>query len=247
MPISFVTSGEAVASNGGDPAITLDATPAANDLILVVCAIGDNDSTDFAMAMTTAGYTLVPSTEGFIDSGTYDLNIAVFYKFANGSESTLTFNGLGGADAAVGAVAMVFRGVNTGTPFDVTSVLAANINGFNGDPPSIDWTTAGTAVVIAGAAAHNIASGTYTAPATYTTNARDAFQADTTNVTVGMGYNLSPPDPANAFAWTHNGLDDGNFASAGISIALRPLPPSLAPPRRDLANLNALRTALVGW
>lgn len=222
MPISFVTSGEAVAASGADPAITLDATPAANDLILCVGVIGDNDNVDQAMSMTTAGYTLVPSTELHVNSGTYDLNIAVFYKFANGTENALTFNGLGGTDASCAAVAMVFRGVDTGTPFDVTSTTAPNTAGFNGDPPSIDWSTAGTAVVIAGGAAHLVASGTYTAPANYTTNARDAFQADTSNVTCGMAYRLTPSDPENPGAWAHNGSDDAtNYASAGITIALR--------------------------
>jgi hypothetical protein len=229
MAISFVTSGEATAINGGDPAITLDATPALNDLILVVCGIGDNDGVDQTMAMSTAGYTLVPSTELLVDAGVSpanDLNIAVFYKFANGSENTLTFDGLGGADAACAAVAAVFRGVDTVTPFDVTSTTATNVDGFNGDPPSIDWTTSGTAVVIGGGAAHQVASGTYTAPTNYTTNARDAFILDNTvnnSVTVGIAYRLSPSDPENPGAWAHNGTDSTDYASAGISMALREL------------------------
>jgi hypothetical protein len=225
MAISFVTSGEATAQNGGDPAVTLDATPASNDLILVVCGIADSDSVDQTMAMVTAGYTLVPSTELFVDSGTQDLNIAVFYKFANGSENTLTFDGLGAGNASCGAVAMVFSGVDTSTPFDVTSTTASNVDGFNGDPPSIDWTTAGTAVVCAAGAGTNLGPGqTYTAPANYTTNARDAAANDTSDVALGMGYNLSPSDPENPGAWTHNGTDSTTFASAGITIALRPAP-----------------------
>ena len=95
------------------------------------------------------------------------------------------------------------------------------VDGFNGNPPSINWATAGTAVVIAGGASHNVASGTYTAPTNYTTNARDAFAADTTNVTCGMGYRLSPADPEDPGAWVHNGTDSVNYASAGISMALR--------------------------
>lgn len=223
MAISFVTSGEAGAINGGDPAITLGATPAANDLILVACGIGDNDSVDFAMAMVTAGYTLVPSSEIFADSGTTECNFAVFYKFANGSENTLTFDGQGGVDAACAAVAMVFRGVDTTTPFDVTSTTSTNLTGYTPDPPSIDWTTAGVAVVSAVGSSHQIGvAGTLTAPANYTTNARDANAEDTTSVTVAMGYNLSPSDPENPATWTHNGTDAAGYAGVAVTMALRP-------------------------
>jgi hypothetical protein len=222
MAISFVTSGEATAANGGDPAITLGATPATDDLILCVGVIGDSNSLDYVMSMTTAGYTLVPSTELFVDSGAQDLNIAVFYKFANGTENTLTFNGQGASNAACVAVAMVFRGVDTSTPFDVTSTTATNVGGFNGNPPSIDWTTAGTAVVCCAGAASTVGASTYTAPTNYTTNARDASVNDANDSSVGMGYNLSPSDPEDPGAWTHGGTDNAAFASAGITIALRP-------------------------
>ena len=123
MAISFVTSGEAGAANGGNPAITPGATPAANDLILVVSAIGDNDNVNVAMAMTTAGYTLVPGTELFINSGAgeRDCNFACFYKFANGSENAATTLLVIGTDASCVAVAQVFRGVDITTPFDVAN------------------------------------------------------------------------------------------------------------------------------
>lgn len=219
--ISFIGSGEASASSNSDPSITLPAM-AQDDLVIVACAIGDDDGVNHNIAMVTAGYTEVAD---LFSDDTFDANLAVFYKFMGATpDTTAVCDGIGGTDAATAMVALVFRGVDTGTPFDVTSTTATGLNTFSPDPPSIDHgNPAGVWTVIAGASAHNLAGGgTYTFPTGYTTNAIDRGHDDTSDITVGMGYRETPADPENPAVMTHSGTDSTSFAWAAVTMALRP-------------------------
>ena len=220
MPISFVGSAFNSAAGGADVTLTLPAA-LANDLIVVAYAIGDNDSAAFNTAMVTAGYTEVVDIDNTTDAE--DSYLGVFWKIHNGSETEAVVDGLGGADASVAAVCMVFRGVDTTTPMDVTATSATGIDSANPDPPSIDWTTANTWTVCIGASAHlQAAEQTYTFPTGYTTNAVDDSQTatETTFCTVGMGYNTAPSDPENPGAMTHSTTAATNSWCAA-TLALR--------------------------
>lgn len=219
--ISFIGSCEASSSSNADATCTLPAM-SQNDLVLCAGAIGDNDGVDQTMAMITAGYTTVPGADIHSDD-TQDVDLAVFYKFMGATpDTTAVFDGVGGTDAAAAVVCMVFRGVNTVTPFDVAAVTATAIDTMHPNPDTVDWITSGTWVYIAGASGHTLlGAGTYTFPTGYTTNAIDRGHDDTSDVTVGAGYNTSPADPENPGIMTHSGTDSTSFSSAAVTIALR--------------------------
>jgi len=219
MAIAQVASANGQANNGGDPVLNFGSC-SSNDLILIACGIGDNDSVNQTMAMVTAGYTLVPGTELFADS-TQDVNFAVFYKIADGSETTATFNGLGGTDAACAACCTIYSGVDTTTPFDVAATTATFTNTFSPDPPSIDYTTSsGVWVVIVGAASHTQNTTGFTAPSGY--SGQSQLTLDTSNCSVFHMNNPTPADPEDPGVVTHDGTDSALFASCAVTIALRP-------------------------
>ena len=224
--ISFVGSAENSAANWADVTVTLPAM-SQNDLVICSYSIGDNDGVNFDMAMVTTGYTEVADL--FADD-TQDVSLGVFWKVMGATpDPTAVADGLGGTDAAVAAVCMVFRGVDTGTPMDVAATTATALDTMHPNPPSIDWVTANTWTVIAGASGHTLAgAGTYTFPANYTTNAIDRGADDTSDTTVGMGYRTAPADPEDPGVMTHSGTDSASFSWGAATLALREAPPGPA-------------------
>lgn len=221
MAISFVGSAENSAINGADVTLTLPAM-LQDDLVIVAYGVGDNDNVDFNMAMVTAGYTEVAD---LFSDDTQDANLGVYWKVMGATPDTsAVVDGLGGADAAVAATCMVFRGVDTATPFDVVTTTATGINTMHPNPPAIDHLNpAGLWTVIAGASGHTLGgAGTYTFPTGYTTNALDIGSDDTSDITVGLGYRTNPADPEDPGVMTHSGADSANFAWAACTMALRP-------------------------
>jgi hypothetical protein len=222
VAISFVGSAEASAINGGDVTLTLPAM-AQNDLVIVAYAVGDNDNIDFDMAMVTADYTEVAD---LFSDDIQDIHLGVFYKKMGATpDTTAVVDGLGGADAAVTAVAMVFRGVDTTTPMDVAATTDAGINTAHANPPSINHNNpSGVWTVIAGACANAGGVGaSFTFPTGYTTNALSDAEDDTgSDVTVGMGYKETPSDPEDPGAMTFSAVDDVSYSWAAVTMALRP-------------------------
>ena len=224
MAISFVGSAENSAINGGDVTITLPSGTATDDLVVVAYAIGDNDGVNFNMAMVTTGYTEVAD---LFANGLQQANLGVYWKKMGATPDTAaTADGLGGADAAVAAVCMVFRGVDTTTPMDVTPTTATAINVMHPDPPSINFVDLAAWTVICGASGHLLGdAGTYTFPTGYITNAIDRGSDDTTDVTVGIGYRTTPADPEDPGVMTHSGVDTLDTSWCAATLALRPAPP----------------------
>lgn len=224
--ITFIGSAENSAASGADVTLTFPAGVMAGDLVVVAYAIGDNDGVNFNMAMITSGYTEVAD---LFSDDVQDSNLGVYYKRMTATPDTsATVDGLGGADAAVTAVMMVFRGVDATTPIDVTTTTATGINTWDPDPPSIDWTTAGVWTVIAGASGHTRALNAivgYIYPTGYTTTTRDIGQDDTSDATVGMSARSDPADPENPGPMQHVsdiGPDSVDFSWCAATIALRP-------------------------
>lgn len=221
MAISFVGSAEASAIDGANVTITLPAGMAAGDLVIVAYAIGDNDGVDHNMAMVTGGYTEVAD---LFANDAQDTHLGVFWKImAAIPDTTATVDGLGGTDAAVAAVCMVFRGVDNTTPMDVTPTTATGLNTMHPNPPLIDYVTTSVWTVICVASGHTRGgTGTYTFPTGYTTNPIDCGSDDTNDVTVGMGYRTNPADPEDPGGLVHSGTDSTNFCWCAATLALRP-------------------------
>ncbi len=227
MAISFVNS--AVGSSSPNTGISFALpTLQANDLIIVAAAVGDTANNGLAAPTAPSGFARVPGVAATIYSNDVaDCNLDVYYKIAVSGDSgaTMTFGAVGGTNASNAAVAMVFRGVDTTTPFDVNATSTSGINTSNADPPSIDHgNPSGVWTVIAGATGHTgTATATFTFPTGYTTNAAQRAHDDGTDILLGMGYNSSPSDPEDPGAFTAANIGTAaDNAWAAVTMALRP-------------------------
>jgi hypothetical protein len=227
MAITFVGSAVANATNGGDPSIDLTTISglAEDDVVVVAYVIGDNDNTDFDMAVVSpSGYAELADL--FADD-TRDCNLGVFWKRQGATvDTTLVLDGQGGTDAAVAAVAMAFRGVDLTTAIDTTTTTATGTSTWLADPPAINHTNDadGVAVIAIGGAGHTRGDVGGTLPTGYTTNAATEGADDQTDAFVAMGYNLSPADPENPGIITPTGADNAGFSWAAATVALRAEP-----------------------
>jgi len=224
VAISFV--GSAVASSSPTTATTITLpTLNANDLIIIAAAVGDTANNGIP---APTGYSRVPGVAATLYSNdANDTNLDLYYKIAVAGDSgaTVTLTATGGTNASNAGVAMVFRGVSTTTPFDVNATTATGINTSNADPPSIDHLNpAGVWTVIAASTGHTGgASGAFTFPTNYTTNAAQRTHNDTIDVLAGMGYRTAPADPENPGAFTASGIGTAaDNAWAAVTMALRP-------------------------
>jgi hypothetical protein len=228
--VSYIDSTTANANNGADATLDLTAitTLQEDDLVIVAYSIGDNDNNDYDMALVSAtGWTEVADL--YSNDGR-DANLGVFYKVMGTTPDTsVTVDGLGGTDTDTSAVAMAFRGVDTSTPMDVTDTEATGTNTMHPNPPSIDHNNpSGVFTVIAGANAHTQGAQSFTFPTGYTTNAVDQTGDDTTDGSVGLGYNTSPSDPEDPGTMTLSGSDSGQYSWAAVTMALRPAAPTIS-------------------
>lgn len=224
MAISYV--GQAVASSSptANASLTLPTgSMALGDFILIAASVADTVNNALA-APTEGGYTdLVGST--LYSNDVNDVNLNVFYKFWNGTETTATCTNVGGTNASNVLVCMVFRGVasgGAGGPFATTATTATGIDTSNANPPSIATAT-GNCVVIVGATGHTGgATATFTNPANYTTNPAVRAHNDTIDGLVGMGYRLSgysnPEDPGVFTAATIGTAADNAWAAVTIAL-----------------------------
>jgi hypothetical protein len=192
------------------------------DLILIAASVADTVNNALA-APTEGGYADVVGSTLYADD-VNDVNLNVFWKFHNGTDTTATFLDVGGANASNVAVCMVFRGVASGGggPFRTAATTNTGVSSSNADPPSIATTT-GDCVVIVGATGHTGAgTATYTNPTNYTTNAAVRAHNDTIDGLVGMGYRLSgysnPEDPGVFTAATIGTAADNAWAAVTMAL-----------------------------
>lgn len=224
MAISFVGGNTGVSVGNTDVSVDLtaltggsDSSPSNGDLIIFAYNIADADNADLDLACNTVGFTEVADLFG---NGTQDANLGVYWKIHDGDTAVVGEGSLGGTDTSVQGVVMVFRGVDQGTPLDVTTTTATGTTGGNPNPPSIDWVTTGAWTVIVGSNAHaaNV-NGTFTAPTNYTTNFKTVGNQDTADGIIGMGYRTNPADPEDPGAMTSSATATGWCAA---TLALRP-------------------------
>jgi len=220
MVRSFWGRAGATNTNGSDASRTISGLGLQqNDLVIVAYTIGDDDNVNHNMAMVTAGYTEVADL--FADD-VEDCNFGVFWKLMGASpDSSAIVDGMGGTDAAIAAVAMVFRGVDTTTPMDVTPTTASGVNTNRPNPPSIDFSAASAWVVACGGYAFTSGTPTVTAPTNYSDIVeRDAV--DSTGAGVAMAYRTDPADPEDPGVFTPSIADSVDHAWGACTIALRP-------------------------
>ena len=228
MAISFIGSTSGNNINAGSITLTLPGSMATNDLIVVAYGVGDDDFTQPTLAMTTAGYTELTSSTLSADGGTGgDGNLAVFYKYHNGTDTNAVTTASGtGTDSSTAAALMVFRGVATeaqGGPLEIAIQTATGTSGGDPNPPQVSGFTESTSWVLVAGAVGNAATITLTAPTNYTTNAVNAVGNDTFDVSLGLAYRSSGiADPEDPGVFTDSGA---GVAWCAATMVLKEAPP----------------------
>lgn len=223
--ISFVGVQAASSTPNTDTTVTLSGMGlAVGDLVIVTAGIGDDDNLNHDVLNNSAGW--IEIDDLFADD-TDDMNMAVFYKIMTSTPDTSVIieGSTGGPDSSLAVVVMAFRGVDTTTPFDVSSTTATALNTADANPPSINHNNpSGVWIVIAGASSHILATlQTYTMPTGYTTDSISGGMLDTNHITVGMGYRSSGvSDPEDPGVMNHSGTDATTNGWGAITMALRP-------------------------
>lgn len=219
---------------------------AVGDLILLAWSCGDDDFTQPALAMTTSGYTELTTATLSADGGVAgDANLAVFYKFHDGVDTTAVTAASGtGTDSSNAVALQVFRGVASvaqGGPLEIGIQTASGTTGGDPNPPSVSgFTEATNWVVIAGAISVATTALTLTAPTNYTTNFVTVGSAsETFAATVGLGYRTNPADPEDPGVMADNGAGAA-WAAATMVLKETPAPASdvIIRSRRDAAWIN---------
>lgn len=225
MAISRIYGAAATATNGGSASVTISGQGVQEgDLVIATTAIAEITGTDYTMAMTSTGYTLLSGTD-LHAADTDSTDLAIFYKFMGATpDSTVTMTGQGGGTASCGIAVQIFRGVDPTTPFDVAATTNTQSNTLLPDPPSITHNNPSGVVTVIGVASSSGrgASLTYTFPTGYTTNAVQAAANDSADVIVGCAYNTSPSNPEDPGALTVNLGNSTSYSCASVTMALRP-------------------------
>lgn len=168
--INFVggatASGTNTAYNMSLTALTggIASSPTEGDIVIAINVIVN--TTNGNPGVGTAGYTeLVDMYRG--DS--YDTNLSVSYKIMGASpDTTVSCNPSNSGTRASDCVAMVFRGIDSTTPIDVTTTTASSGNSEDVNCPAITPVTPGAIVLCTGSAAGASVDATPIAPSGYT-------------------------------------------------------------------------------
>lgn len=211
MAISFIGSTSGSATNAGSITLTLPAGMQTNDLILVAYGVGDDDFTQPTLAITTANYVELTTTTISADGGVAgDANLAVFYKFHNGTDTQVQTTAAGtGTDSSCAVALMVFRGVATvaqGGPLEIAIQEDSATSGGDPNPPQVSGFDESTSwIAIAGAVGSTTVL-TLTAPTGYTTNAVNVSGNDNFDISTGLAYRSTGiSDPEDPGVFTDNG------------------------------------------
>ncbi len=144
MAISYINGNSGVALNGGNVTISLGLMGIAeND---IVCVFGGFPSSGTAQVTSPGGYTL---DTNYTANG---ITCGFSYKVQGASPDTsLTLSGDGDTTHGVAYIVMVFRGVDTSTPIDATTITASGTDAAGPNSGSITTVTNGAAVISFGA------------------------------------------------------------------------------------------------
>ena len=194
----------------------IDTAARTDDLVVIVWGIGS--SGDRAMAITTTGYTVISELYA---NDTSDTNLEVAYKrMGPTADTSVVFPNSGSSNNGNAALAYVFRGVDPTTPLDVTSTTATGINSGRPNPPPITPTTAGTVILVAGAAA-NSAMAVFTQSTGELSNFFSLLRTEQFDIAVGAGTFNWVATPFDPIVWA-GGTTNTAASWAAVTLALRP-------------------------
>ena len=221
MAISFVGSNTGSATDGAGASASLPGSLQTNDFILVAGGHGGSPNDD---GLSTSGYTSIGGTGA---STTFMSGIGMYYRFYDGTGSSVATNSCADTSHTHAVVVSVFRGVRLaadGGPFDTTRTLAATTDG-HPNPASIDHSNAsGLWIVVGAVAAHTTGSASFTFPTGYTTNAAQVNANDLIDIVLGICYRSSGiSDPEDPGAITCSGASSSRGTGA-VTMALAEAP-----------------------
>lgn len=220
--ISWV-GGQAAGRTNASAATTVNFTtaPQAGDLVVITCVTGSAAGNP-TMAVASGNYTNIGQLNQ--SAATADTSMDTSYKIMQDPPDT-NFTIPGTTNNAWGEAYSVqtFRGVDAAV-MDVTPVPGGATGTGRPNPEAINWSTAGTWVVICGGGAAGTGAN-YVAPANYTTNFLTATGTDNTDAMVGSGYRSDPADPEDPAVYTGGttGATD-SWCSYTLALRLRPQP-----------------------
>jgi hypothetical protein len=193
--------------------------PSEGDLVIVCCAVG-SQGRDSAQAIS--GYSTL-GTQLNQSAVTYDSSMQVSYKVMTSTPDTsITIPAQGNAADGQAWAVMVFRGVDTSTPFDVSSVSAGGTGTGRPDPAAITPTTTGAWIVVAAAAAASATTTAFTFPADLSDDAVQATGADTNDARASMAYHDDWTSGSYNPAQYTGGTTGANDSWTAWTMALRP-------------------------
>ena len=183
-------------------------SPSAGDIVIVVTSFGNaNNSTAPTVSGNSSGaYTDIHAP--FRANDTWDTNYAAEYAIQGSSvDTTLTITRVSSTAYGGVTVVQVWRGVDQGTPFDVTATTATGTNGSRPNAPAITPVTSGAVILAGGGGMQTTAGSAFTLPSNMTGGV-SSFSNGTTsdNGTFLAYYN----------AWT-SGSFDPNAATGGTT------------------------------
>jgi len=198
MAISFV--GGTTSTGTGDISLTSlsggsDSSPSENDIVIVV--VGNAKSSASYPTIVTSGFTTIAD---LYSNDSDDTVTTTAYKIMTSSPDTSI--SIGNVDGTYGiAVAVhVWRGIDTSSPFDVTTTTATGINSSAANPPSITPTTSGTHIIAIGANGYGTtACNINAAPSGYINLVKTAQTVASQGQSVGIAskaWTSGPEDPS---------------------------------------------------
>ena len=221
--ISFVGAGSQQVSTGTSVTPSIPSGDEAGDLAVLIVAGRPSDTAEPA---APSGWTLRNSM--LREVGSSDLKIMTFYRVLTGGDGnpTVTLPASWQSGGMSGQIA-VWRGVHTGTPFDVADVTGSSSATTRWTPPSITTATDGAWVVSAVATADN--NDVDIDNSNGFTSRMEGSSYDTTS---GADHAIALADKiqTSAGATTMLRWEQDNSASdpwVGITFALRPDPNAL--------------------
>lgn len=190
------------------------------DFVLAVMSSAATSDVTLSITDGTTNYNLI-ATELRVNGTTYDVNLRAAYKFMGVTpDASTTFGPSGSSTAGAATAVLVFEGINSTTPLDVTATTATGIGSGYPNPAAISPITSGCYLVGIGSFTEGTGSASLTNNGQY-----DQFfyqeGGDDDDSHLGIGYrsNLSIGsfDPA---VFTGTG-SNSNGSWGAITIALR--------------------------
>jgi hypothetical protein len=163
-----------------------------------------------------------------------------------GATPDTTLTGTGNADTGdtTGYACITLRGASTDTPPTDATSTSTNGSSTNPNPSSIDWSTAGTAVIVGYLSVVNDAAGT--APSGYANETTWIAGAnDGEDCSVAIAYDLTPADPEDP--GTFGSIASGAWRTITIAIKEAVAATVIVPWQQDLIPPGLIKPVMIDY